>query len=1061
MKTFSALVLKYRFAILVLTIGLTLFFGYGVTKVTINSDMLSYLKPDDPLIQVFNRIGDDYGGNTMAMVAIEGDDIFTTETLTVIKDLTEAYSQIQGVSSVLSLTNILDMKKIEGGLEVRKLIDKYDIPQTEEELERLKAYTLGKEMYAGKFISLDGKITLLVARLLPEAGKEDIAEQIKTITEEHKGSYTVYYSGMPLQMLEINQLLVNDMRYLIPIVILVVMATLYYSFRSLRGVVLPLLNVVFATLWAVGLMGWLNIEMSIISNIMPVILIAVGSAYGIHFLSKYYEDFRPEMTKHEMIAEALQEVGIPIILTGLTTLIGFISFARSYLTAITHFGLFSAFGVAVAMLLAVTFIPATLSFLSPPGSVSRDVRQEKHFLIHIMDRVGTVVLNHEKLILAVGLCIILLSITGIPRITTEANMIEFFQEDSQIQISDKLMREKFGGSTPIQMLMTGDLKDPFVLKEMLRLEKYMESLPDVNNTQSLADLICEMNNVMNGHYTVPETTEQIANLLFLLEGDEMLDQLVNKDYSEGIVQARFATFNTEKTQKVVDAMNAYLETELTTRMQVTPVADLTPPERNALREFQLDRISEAILYDAAERMSEVQLDEALLSSLLRQFSAVDFVPLSELHQDTLRDRVELFFWEEADVMLDDDEEIAEVVDAVVELTADQAVSEKNLMALLKHVIPPEYWEDDPDTLNYTGEFLLPIVQERQNFNRIDEFVGSLLPIFPSELQENQKFREDLRDDLWVLNEQIVGIPATLNIAPNGREVTLSSEQSGMMIVLNEICASLVNSQVRSVFWALLLVAILLTIQFKSMKLGLVITSPIVLTVMTNFAVMGYAGVPLDVATVMIAGVAIGIGIDYAIHFSSRLRFELTRQPDTLFALDKTLETSGRAILVNALTVALGFIILLGSKIIAIQRFGWLLAMTMGVSACSALSFLPALILVLRKFLFKGRQYARFTAPFYYRQISASSEPKLLINISLGGFRIYRDEQLKSGEHLDIELLLPDEHTLACTARVIWQRSLPSGSDAQYDVGLRIVNLTENDIDQLSQVLKQYAEPVAT
>jgi len=128
-------------------------------------------------------------------------------------------------------------------------------------------------------------------------------------------------------------------------------------------------------------------------------------------------------------------------------------------------------------------------------------------------------------------------------------------------------------------------------------------------------------------------------------------------------------------------------------------------------------------------------------------------------------------------------------------------------------------------------------------------------------------------------------------------------------------------------------------------MGIVVTSPILLTVLINFAVMGFLNVPLDNATMMIASIAIGIGIDYSIHFSSRLKEELKgRNTTELKALDKTLETTGQAIIINALTVALGFIILMGSNMLPMQRFGWLIALTMGVSAWASLTYLPALIL---------------------------------------------------------------------------------------------------------------------
>ena len=107
---------------------------------------------------------------------------------------------------------------------------------------------------------------------------------------------------------------------------------------------------------------------------------------------------------------------------------------------------------------------------------------------------------------------------------------------------------------------------------------------------------------------------------------------------------------------------------------------------------------------------------------------------------------------------------------------------------------------------------------------------------------------------------------------------------------------------------------------------------------------------------MIASIAIGIGIDYAIHFSSRFKTEIKEGNEELPALEKTLETTGKAIVINALTVALGFIILMWSNMIPMQRFGWLIALTMGVSAWASLTFLPSLILVFKKRLFyNGRK----------------------------------------------------------------------------------------------------------
>ena len=1061
MRKFAELVLKYRLIVLALTLGMTIFMGLGIPKVRINTDMLSYLK-HDPMIDLFNRIGEEYGGNTLILTVIEADDIFTTGTLTAISQLTEAYKQIPGVSSVMSLTDILDIAKTENGLEIRKLINKYAIPQDAAELARLKAYTLNKRMYAGKFISLDGKYSVVFCNLTPDANKERVAKQLKQVVSAPQAGYRLYYSGLPEQMVEVGRIIRDDLKILLPIVVIVVMLTHYFSFKSLRGIVLPLINVIMAAVCAVGLMGWLNIEMSLISNIMPVVLIAVGSAYGIHLVAKYYEEFHTGAEQTATLLSALSDVVMPVFLAGITTLIGFLTFGGSYLTSVTEFGVLTAFGVGVAMLFAVTFLPALLSCLPAPKKTrSQMPRHENRIIVALLDRLGMMVVQHPTWFLAVVLLALALAALTIPKITTESNMIAFFKETSGFRIAENLIETHFGGSNPIQMLISADLKDPFVLKEMIRLEKYMESLPDVNNTQSLADLVCEMNDVMNGHFTIPETREQVANLLFMLEGEELLEQLVNKDYTEGIIQARFGNSISTKMAATVDALNQYITREMNPRQMVFSVATLTTAAQQKLREFQLGRISAAMQQDARKRLRTAQFDAAQLDAQLRQLTAQPFTPLNESWQAALRARVDAFLRDEADAQLDTDEQRASATAAIVAMTSAQPVEPEGVVACLNTAIPSAYWQDDPAVLDDMAEFLLPILQDHQHFARIEGLVAALLPLFPNELQTDPKFREDMRDDLWGLTETSVSAPVTLNLGAEGAEVGVQVEQSGMVIVMTLIQQSLIRSQLQSLGWALILIAILMSIQFRSIPLGLVVTSPTVLTILINFAVMGIVGVAVDMATIMIASIAIGIGIDYSIHFASRLQTEMRKQPDMLFAVDKTLETTGQAILINALTVALGFLVLLGANIKPLQSFGWILAMTMFVSAAAAMTFLPALILVFRRVLFKERQYPRFPVPLMYR---APSDPTLspVINLSLGGLRIHRAEQLKPREEVALELMLPDQTILACQARVIWQRALLDHiADARYDVGLRWVNLSDDALRQLTDVIQKYAEPVSS
>jgi predicted RND superfamily exporter protein len=199
----------------------------GLSKVVINSDLISYLDDDNPVVSLFDHVGEQYGGNDIIMVAVEGEDIFTNEALTVIRDITESFHTVSGVMSVTSLTDVLDMRDTEFGLEIKRLINKNDIPTDNLELEALREYTLGREMYAGKIISNDGRITLITIRIHPDVDDAEIVSEIRANVERFRDGYSVYYGGLPVQIQEIGGLLTEDIVRLIPVVVLIVVLVLF------------------------------------------------------------------------------------------------------------------------------------------------------------------------------------------------------------------------------------------------------------------------------------------------------------------------------------------------------------------------------------------------------------------------------------------------------------------------------------------------------------------------------------------------------------------------------------------------------------------------------------------------------------------------------------------------------------------------------------------------------------------------------------------------------------------------------------------------------------------
>jgi hypothetical protein len=740
MHAFAACVIRFRYAIIAAIIGMTAATGWFLKDLKVNPDIVSYFPDDDPVVRAFKAIGRDYGGTSIAMVAVEEDSsVFNPRTLGLIRDLTGEFRLMPEVSYVTSLTNIMDIKNSDAGLEIGRLIDEFAIPSDRDSLAMLQRYALSRERYAGRIVSADAKTTLIVCRLRQDADQMKAVKALKAIVEKKKPAGKIYYAGFPFQMLNINTIVFNDLLSLIPICIIVVIITLAASFRSVRGVFLPLITVLISAVWTMGFMSMFSIPITVISDIIPVILMAVGSAYGIHVVSKYYECAPQFRTRRELSRHMLGEVGLPVFLAGLTTVIGFLSFLfSSYLTLIRDFGIFSSLGIAFALIIALTLVPALLSFWPPPRNAAASGRAETRS--KFLERVGIFICKRTGLVIGCGAIIMAICITGIPRVERKATILDYFKEGTPIRKAEHVLRERFGGSTPIQVLVKGDINDPAVLSLMREMEEFLKTQENVANPQSIADVIEEMNDVMGEGKRVPDRRDKVRNLRFLIDGEDIISQMVNADNTEAVIQATVSNVNTR-----------------------------------------------------------------LVRTLVRDI------------------------------------------------------------------------------------------------------------------------------DAWIRGHA---------------SSTVSFEQTGLHYIYRNLDESIFWSLIQSLTFSIVLIFLCVVFLMRSFVRGLIGLIPLGFALAVIFGFMGWAGYPLDVVTVIIGSVAIGIGVDYTIHFTNRFIREYQATGDAQASVRTALATTGTAILINAVTVSMGFLVLLFADLVPLQQFGILVAIAMAASSLASITVLPAALLYL-------------------------------------------------------------------------------------------------------------------
>jgi len=740
MNRFAENIVKLKWLIIAVVILLTAFWGYQIKNLRINADIISSLPDDDPVAKLYKDIGNEFGGNDMGIIVLETKDIFNAEVFKDIKQITDSIKYTTGVSSVTSITNILDIKSSEEGIEIAKLVDENNLPTEKRDLDNLKKYIFSKEMYKGAIVSDDGTATAIMFTLLPDADNQVVAKKIKSKIENLKFSEKLYFGGLPMMMNDINDLIISDIVWLVPIVFIIIAFILLVSFKSFRGVLLPLLTAGLSVVWTLGTMSVLSYELTIISNIIPVVLLAVGSAYTIHVINSINHIVIQD--KQQAIIKALVYVTIPVILASLTTAIGFISFVfGSYLLMIKDFGIFTAVGTLIALLLSLFFVPAIISASSKKSNNILAENEEKQTILthKILLPLSRFLFKHPKYTFAGWVLLLLLFIIGIFQIKTSVNMADYFKKNNPTRIAEDLMQKKFGGSLPIFVVFKGDIQSPEVLQMMIKTEHYMKSDPNVSVAQSVADLIEQMNDAMGEGKKIPDDKAKIEQLWFLLDGQEVMPQLVNDDLTKGIIQSKFASVDSKDIEAFTDKMNRFIEQNKNEHCQI--------------------------------------------------------------------------------------------------------------------------------------------------------------------------------------------------------------ELTGMPSVYVKLNNSLINSQFNSLIIAIIMVVLIVGAILKSGSKGVYAAIPVIATIVILFGFMGITGVPLDIATVLVASIALGIGIDYSIHVITGFNHYLKISGDAEKAIESVIASSGKAVIINVISVSAGFLVLLFSQIVPLQNFGLLVAISMFGSGFGALTLLPAILIL--------------------------------------------------------------------------------------------------------------------
>ncbi|MCK5768608.1 MAG: MMPL family transporter, partial [Candidatus Atribacteria bacterium] len=834
MKNISNFVTKYAWPILIITIVITVLAGMQLKNLKIEDDITKYMPADDPDIEFYSEIVDKFGGSQSetAVISLEYEDLFQVENLRCVKSIIDELNDASYIKSVTSFLNMPEIISTEFGLEVKDLVEIF--PETDKEARELKETLLKNNMVKGKFVSADGKVTLLIIELKKGYSGSELKNNLIKIIEPLKGNATkIYYSGMPLMSAEISESSRGTMGLSI-VAIVVMLFVLFFCFRSIRGVILPLIVAFMSSVWVLGLIASTGRNVTMVAAILPVIMISLGTAYGIHFVSRYYEErYRFEPLK--AVKMAFQDTFIPILMSALTTMAGFMSLSAAIVRPITEFGIFSTLGIFFAFTLATFFLGAFYKLFPPPKIHKKFASNAKDLVSRLLNLIFHLVSEKKKLVILVVFTIVIIAIGFTTQIVPDSSMESRLGEKSQVVKTLNYFKDKFGGVDTLYIYTEADnVKNPYVLRQIKKIEDYSKRLPSLKEPTSISNFLIDLNDAMENKKIIPASLEKIDNLWFFAQDNKYITSMVGNDDKDTLVSIKAKEMMSGEIDLSIAKIRKFIDT-IPKKVSQIDLSQLDIEERKNYYPY----IADEIISSLQAKGIEIKNIDDFKKELVR-LAAQPNNEFERKDQEFINEILSLSSLEIEDLGLAK-EEISPLLTSYIlnEQTANFFINEM--------INQTELPEDD-------ALYLLEILEDSRNMAREREKI-KVAQLMAENFLGDQLTSED-KDILWYLTDDVAYVPDSKG------NIEISFRLSGTPVITDRVNSSLFRGQIRSIFLAFLMVFVMLVIQFKSLKVGFYSIIPLVLTVITAGGVMGIFHIPLNVSTMMVASIAIGAGIDY-------------------------------------------------------------------------------------------------------------------------------------------------------------------------------------------------------
>jgi predicted RND superfamily exporter protein len=537
---------RHSLPVIIVTAIITAGFATALLKIRVDPDLESLL-PDDERI---SKIMDEHGGvsQNYLVFAAESSNPFTLEGLGALEAAIRSLEQLPEIQPGVTPFSFLTFTKKDERLGIEPLAPQGRAPRSQGELDSFRR-NIDRSALAENLVVSRDRSTLVCLFPVENTGNyTQLMDRIEQILASLEPYFRTYTTGTIPFMKTTESYLSRDLSRLLLLAVAVILVVFFLGFRTKRAVLLPLLTVLIGTVWCFAFMALVGFAVSMISVVIPPLVLALGSSYSIHILNQYFREANSREGDNRWITSSIAHVNRTILLAAMTTIFGLLSLLAVSMRQTREFALSTGIGIASCALLSLFFFPALLYRLKAPR-VQQTTQVLEGPLTRGVTKIGMAALRGRYLVLTLLLIVAVLSVLSIRRIEYNTAAMSYFPDKARVVRDMKFFTEKIGGFEEISISLRAPQNrknyflEPEVLEQVARFEDSLAKLADISYITSFVQYLKQLNRIMYGLSGIPESRAPALLLsryvrILASEKNNTLGFITSEDFSTITVTMR-------------------------------------------------------------------------------------------------------------------------------------------------------------------------------------------------------------------------------------------------------------------------------------------------------------------------------------------------------------------------------------------------------------------------------------------------------------------------------------------------------------------------------------------